>query len=75
MNRGFLSLPVNNIEIFKHDKNPDPVAIINERSKEAGLTIVGLNEDELKLEKNIFERFNIIGDLLFVDAKDLKENY
>jgi phage terminase large subunit-like protein len=72
--KGILTLSAHSIEIIKEEENHDSLSIINEHSKDAGLTIIGFDEDGLKFDKNIINRLNISGDLLFVHAKGLKEN-
>ena len=48
-------------------------SLINQHSKDAGLTIVGFEEEQLKHEgEQFFEGYEQIGDLLFIDSQSEK---
>jgi hypothetical protein len=72
---GILSLPSYSIEIIKEEESADPLNLINKHSKDAGLTIVDFDEKDLHFGKSIFDSYDINGDLLFVNAKILKEDF
>jgi hypothetical protein len=70
---GRLPISPKNIEIIELDENVSPFKIINERSKSAGLTVAGFREEQLKHDKNIFSHYSELGDVLFVNASQLRE--
>jgi len=71
---GRLPIFEKNIQVFEMEQGMSFKTLVNEHSSEAGLTIVGFQEEFLKREgSSFFEGYNKIGDVLFVDAKGLKE--
>ena len=70
---GRLPISPKNIQIIELDENISPFKIINEHSKTAGLTVVGFREEQLKHDRNIFSHYNELGDVLFVNASQLRE--
>lgn len=70
---GRLPISPKNIEIIELDENVSHFRLINEHSKGAGLTVVGFMEEQLKHDKNIFSHYNELGDVLFVNASQLRE--
>ncbi len=70
---GRLPISPKNIEIIELDESISPFKIINERSKGAGLTVVGFRIEQLKHDKNIFSHYSDLGDVLFVNASQLRE--
>jgi len=71
---GRLPLTMDNIEIIELDENVSYKKIINERSKDAALTMIGFMEETLKHEKEaLFEGYDQVGTILFVNSQDQKE--
>lgn len=72
---GRLPITETNIEIIVRDENVSTKEIINERSMDAGLTMIGFNENAFKKEGDIslFEGYDNIGNVLFVHSHDEKE--
>jgi amino acid transporter len=69
INTGRLPISVSNIEIIEANVDLDITGIICEKSAEAGLTLIGFQEDRLKqsfIEQ--FECYDTLGDILFVNA-------
>jgi amino acid transporter len=63
-----------NIQVIELNEGINFKSLVNEYSLEAGLTFIGFQEDMLKHEgKSFFEGYDKIGDVLFVDAKGIKE--
>lgn len=70
---GRLPITSSNIEIIARDETVPSRELINEKSKESALTLVGFREERLKHEKEkLFEGYNELGDVLFVHAHDRK---
>ena len=55
------------------EENVSYKSLINERSKDAALTMVGFIEDQLKFDTKLFSGYDAIGDVLFVNASQLRE--
>ncbi len=70
---GRLPISPKNIEILEMEENISYKSLINERSKNAGLTMVGFIEDQLKFDDKLFSGYDDIGDMLFVNASQLRE--
>ncbi len=70
---GRLPISPKNIEIIKMEEDENHKNIISERSKEAGLTVIGFREEALKHDKDIFSDYNDMGDILFVNASHIRE--
>jgi len=71
---GRLPIFEKNIEVIEMNEGMNFKSLVNEYSAEAGLTIIGFQEELLKKESSeFFEGYEKIGDVLFVDAKGLKE--
>lgn len=71
---GRLPITEKNIEVIETDVNVSFKSIVNERSKEAGLVIVGFREELLKhAGVEYFDGYDKVGDILFVDAQGKKE--
>ena len=70
---GRLPISPKNIEILEMEENVSYKSLINERSKDAGLTMVGFIEDQLKFDTKLFSGYEGIGDVLFVNASQLRE--
>ena len=70
---GRLPIAAKNIEVIIRNPNVNIREIINEKSKDAGLTLIGFNGEHLKHDKvDLFKGFDGIGNVLFVNAKDKK---
>ena len=66
---GRLPITANNIEIIIQKDNVSPKNLINEKSADAGLTIIGFREEVLKHEKEkYFENYNKLSSILFVNS-------
>lgn len=71
---GRLPISRKNIEVIKKDENIAIRDIINERSKEAALTIIGFSKEQLKKQKTeLFTAYDQTGNILFVNARNKKE--
>ena len=71
---GRLPITIHNIEIVKHPKNSSVRAIISEKSADAALTIIGLRAEALKHDREkVFEGYDKLGSILFVNSHDQKE--
>ncbi|MBI9071072.1 MAG: hypothetical protein JEY94_05715 [Melioribacteraceae bacterium] len=65
-----------NISIIKRDESRSFKDIVNETSREAGLTIIGFKVEQLKNEgKETFQGYDNIGDVLFILANGVKDIY
>lgn len=72
--RGRLPVTAKNIEIIEGKDNVDFRNEINQKSENAGLTIIGFTGELLKFKgKTIFEGYDQIGEILFVNASERKE--
>jgi len=64
---GRLPINTNNIEIIPQQDDISPKTLINKKSKDAGLTLIGFREETLKHEKeHLFEGFDELGNILFI---------
>ena len=71
---GRLPVSEKNIEIITIDGSVTIKDIINEKSKEAALTIIGYRNEQVKhVGKELFLGYNNIGDVLFVNSFEQKE--
>ena len=70
---GRLPISLKNVEFILLDEETKPRDIINEKSENAGLTLIGFLNEQLKHEgKNLFTGYDNLGDILFVNAKQEK---
>ena len=70
---GRLPIAAKNIEVLIKNENSNIREIINDKSKNAGLTLIGFSGEHLKHDKaELFKGFDDIGNILFVSAKDKK---
>ncbi len=70
---GRLPISSKNVEIIQKDINRSTKELISEKSKDAGLTLIGFREELLKHDgRNIFTGYNNMGDILFVNSHDQK---
>lgn len=71
---GRLPITEKNIQILIKDEEKSFKTFVNEYSREAGLTIIGLKEEQLKHEGlELFSGYGQIGDVLFVEANSIKD--
>lgn len=71
---GRLPISPKNIETIKHKVEVSTKDIINEKSKDADLTIVGFRAEAMKQRgPQLFEGYDGIGNILFVNATKEKE--
>jgi len=74
IHEGRLPIFEKNIEIIRSDAESSIKNHINERSSEAGLTMIGFHSEQLKNQgEEIFQGFDNLGDMLFVNARELRE--
>ena len=71
---GQLPISKNNIEVIPRKPDLDPKNIINQKSSDADLTIIGFRDEILKHEgSSIFEGYEGIGNTVFVNSAEQKE--
>lgn len=71
---GRLPISAHNVQIIERAEGIDNREIINERSKDADLTILGFRSEAIKqLGEEIFQGYEEIGDVLFVNSTKSKE--
>ncbi|MFO7723177.1 MAG: hypothetical protein R6V49_08155, partial [Bacteroidales bacterium] len=74
LSTGRLPITRKNIEIIIQSPDVSSKALINERSKDAGLTLIGIREELLRKNKTqYFQGYDPLGMTLFVHSKDQKE--
>jgi hypothetical protein len=74
IHEGRLHISEKNIEIIRLDAESNVKNHINERSAEAGLTLIGFHSDQIKNKnEEIFHGFDNLGDVLFVNAREIRE--
>jgi len=70
---GRLPIAAKNIEVIIQNQEMNIRETINDKSKDAGLTLIGFRAEHLKHDKTeLFKGFDGIGNVLFVSAKDKK---
>lgn len=70
---GRLPISLKNIEFIQLDEETNPRDIINAKSARAGLTMIGLLNEQLKHEgEKVFQGYDKLGDVLFVNARQEK---
>jgi len=70
---GRLPITSNNIDIIPHDINISIKSLIRERSNQAALTLIGFREETLKHQREkLFDGFDDLGDILFVNSHNQK---
>lgn len=71
---GRLPISPNNIKFLQHEEDVNIKDIVNEKSVDADLTIVGFREEAIKqLEHKLFEGYDNVGNVLFVNCSKAKE--
>ncbi|MFZ5941196.1 MAG: amino acid permease [Bacteroidota bacterium] len=74
MSSGRLPITSKNIEIITDRKERNIKTIINERSAHAGLTILGFRGELLRHDgRKVFEGYDGVGNMLFVNSHNQKE--
>jgi len=74
INTGRIPITDKNIEILKQEPSVNPKSLINKKSRNAGLVLIGLREELLKHNKSsFFEGYEDIGTTLFVYSHGQKE--
>lgn len=70
---GRLPITTSNIEIIHEQENVAAKEVINQRSADAGLTIIGFRGEALKHEKEeLFKGYDDLGNVLFINANSQK---
>ncbi|MBN1949782.1 MAG: amino acid permease [Bacteroidales bacterium] len=70
---GRLPISPKNIEILPIEETQSYKRLICDYSKEAGLTMIGFLEEQLKFDRDTFLGFEELGDVLFINASQLRE--
>jgi len=71
---GRLPISEENIQIIIQEDNVSPKTLINQKSIDAGLTIIGFREETLNHEKiKYFEGYDSLGTILFVNSSNIKK--
>jgi amino acid transporter len=66
---GRLPISPKNIEIIKRDESISSKMLINEKSRDAGLTLIGFRSEKLKHNgEELFKGYDSVGNILFVNA-------
>jgi amino acid transporter len=72
--KGRLPITVKNIEIIPEDPGTGFKKIINQKSLDAGLTLIGFREDAVKHQGvNLFTGYEEMGNILFINSHSQKE--
>jgi amino acid transporter len=71
--RDKLPFSVQNIEIIEKEEDLDPISLVVEKSKDAGLVLLSFDDGLLNSKQLNLERFNDFGDILYIKASDMKE--
>jgi len=70
---GKLPISPKNIQVIPRSDNKDVKAIINQKSRDADLTIIGIRDEVVKHEGiKVFEGYDSIGNTMFVNAAEQK---
>lgn len=71
---GRLPIALHNIEIFTIKEDVNPKTLINEKSADAGLTLIGFRGEMIKQHgEKLFQGYEKLGDVIFVNANKYKE--
>jgi amino acid transporter len=65
---GRLPISPSNIEIIESQEDVSVKSVICEHSLDAGLTLVGFREEQIKHSLEVFEGYELLGDVLFLNA-------
>lgn len=70
---GRLPITAKNIEIISENENVNIKSLINERSSDAGLVILGFRDEQVKHDKEkVFQGYEDLGTILFVNTHNQK---
>jgi amino acid transporter len=70
VNNARLPITMNNIEIVVQDPEVSSKSLINERSQDAGLTMIGIRGEMVKHQREeLFKGYDMLGSVLFVYSK------
>ncbi len=70
---GRLPISPENIEVIEQKEGVTFKQLVNERSSEAALTLIGFKQETIRHQgRKLFEGYDNIGDVLFVDAAGFK---
>jgi len=69
---GRLPISPKNVELIKLEENVSHKSVVNSRSNEAGLTVIGFMEEQLKHYQELFTGYDDIGDILFINSSGKK---
>lgn len=70
VNNARLPITMNNIKIVIQDPEVSSKSLINERSQDAGLTLIGIREESVKHQRDeLFKGYDMLGTVLFVYSK------
>lgn len=73
VNAGRLPISVNNIQVLEQQADKDIKTMINERSRDASLTVLGFRGEAVKkIGNEVFKGYDGIGNVLFVNAHKKK---
>ncbi|MBC8147814.1 MAG: amino acid permease, partial [Bacteroidetes bacterium] len=71
---GRLPISPHNIEIISQEANVSPKSLINQKSADAALTLIGFRSEQLKHDGiDMFKGYDKVGDILFVNAHKKRE--
>jgi len=71
---GRLPISAKNIEILELQNDTNAKELINQKSKDAGLTILGFQTESIKNRgEEIFEGYDDVGTMLFVNSSNVKQ--
>ena len=71
---GRLPISMNNIELIRQEKGSDYKQMINEYSEDADLTVIGFDDEDIEAQGiELFEGYDNLGNILFVNAHDYKK--
>lgn len=71
---GRLPISMHNIQVIPKEEDVEIKSIVNNKSKEADLTILGIRSEMVKHEaEELFKGYDDIGDVLFVNTNTSKE--
>jgi len=71
---GRLPISSKNVEIIRLDESISSKSVVNEKSKDAGLVIIGFRAEQLKHSgRELFEGYDKPGNILFVNTSREKE--
>ena len=74
IHQGRLPISLHNIEIIGTDQDVNSRNLINEKSSEAGLTLIGFRGEMVKqLGEKVFQGYDQVDDIIFVNANKYKE--